>query len=116
MTASQTSNFEPQTSKKLGWLRFLSRLAFLCNVVFLIAVTLSIFNWLHNEDLTSLIVIVGYLLVLLFNPLVNFCYLILFLIRRRVPAAVPSWLITANLIFLILQLIYILYLNDKSHS
>jgi hypothetical protein len=95
---------------------FLSRVAFICNVFFLIAVTLRIFNWLHNEDGTALVVIIGYCMVILINPLVNICCLVLFLFRKKPATVIPAWLITSNLIFLILQFIYILYLNDTSHS
>ena len=97
-------------------LLFLSRVAFICNVLFVVAVTLRIFNWLHNEDLTALVLILGYAMVLLFNPLVNLCYLILILFRKRPASVIPVWLITSNVIFLILQVIYILYLNDTGHS
>jgi hypothetical protein len=114
MTANKTANLESKTSNPRKWLSWLSRVAFLCNVLFLVAVILRIFDWLHNEDLTALVVIIGYVLVIIFNPLVNFCYLTLFLLRKKI--GVPSWLVTANLIFLILQLIYILYLNDSSYS
>lgn len=96
----------------MRWLLFLSRVAFICNIFFLLAVTLRIGNWVHNADIVALILLIGYLLVLLFNPLVNIFYLILFLFRKKFWTVVPSWLITANLLFLVMELFYILYLND----
>lgn len=99
----------------MRWLLFLSRLAFICNVCFVLALSLRIFNWLHNEDLTGTILIIGYFLVVLFNPLVNLCYLALFAARKKFWQTVPSWLITANIMFLLLQLFYIFYLNDQQH-
>lgn len=99
----------------MRWLLFLSRVAFICNVFFLLAVSLQFSNWLQNEDLAGTIAIIGYLLVAIFNPMVNIFYLALFLIRKKFWHTVPSWLITANLLFLVMQIFYILYLNDTKH-
>lgn len=100
----------------MRWLLFLSRVAFICNIFFLLAFSLKVSNWVHNQDVESTIVITGYFLAALFNPLVNLCYLVLFLIRKKFWQTVPSWLITANLLFLIMQTFYVLYLNDTQHS
>ena len=100
----------------MRWLLFLSRLAFLSNVFFLLAFSLRISNWVTNQDASATIVIIGYFLVALFNPLVNFCYLLLFVVRKKFWQIVPGWLITANSLFLIMQVFYILYLNDTQHS
>ena len=100
----------------MRWLLFLSRLAFICNVFFLLAVSLQISHWLKNEDLAGTIAILGYLLVALLNPLANIFYLSLFLIRKKFWQVVPSWLITANILFLVMQIFYILYLNDTKHN
>lgn len=97
-------------------LLFLSRLAFICNIFFLLAVSLQLGNWLGNQDLTATIAIIGYVFVVLFNPLVNVCYLVLFIMRKKFWSVVPSWLMTANILFLIMQIFYILYLNDTKHT
>jgi hypothetical protein len=100
----------------MRWLLFLSRLAFICNVFFLLAVSLQFSNWLKNEDLAGTIAILGYFLVALLNPLANIFYLALLLIRKKFWQAVPSWLFTANILFLVMQIFYILYLNDTKHN
>ncbi len=100
----------------MRWLSFLSRLALLCNIFFLLAVSLQFSNWLHNQDITSTIAIIGVFMVILFNPLVNICYAVLFLFRKKFWTIVPSWIITANILFLIMQIFYILYLNDTKHT
>lgn len=100
----------------MRWLLFLSRLAFICNVFFLLAVSLQWINWIHNQDVTATIAIIGYFMVVLFNPLVNFFYLIFFIIRKKFWTIVPSWLIAANILFLVIQILYIFYLNDTRHS
>lgn len=94
---------------------FLSRVAFICNVFFLLAFSLQVSKWLTNAEVVSIILMIGYVLVLLVSPLVNLCYLLLLLMRKKFREVIPAWLITANVLFLIMQIFYILYLNDTSH-
>jgi hypothetical protein len=100
----------------MRWLLFLSRLAFICNICFLLAFSLKVTRWIPDHDLESTVVIIGFFLVVFFNPLVNFLYLFLFIIRKKFWRTVPSWLIMANVLFLVMQIFYILYLNDPQHS
>lgn len=100
----------------MRWLLFLSRLAFICNVCFLLAFSLKLTKWIADQDLSATIIVIGFVMVVLFNPLVNLCYLVLALVRRKALSMVPAWLITANIFFLLLQFFYILYLNDTSHT
>jgi hypothetical protein len=106
----------PNLKLFMRWLLFLSRLAFVCNIFFLLAVSLQLGNWLTNPDITATIAIIGYFMVVLFNPLVNLCYLTLFMVRKKFWMVVPSWLITANILFLVMQIFYILYLNDTKYT
>jgi hypothetical protein len=110
----QTSNIEP--SSFMRWLLFLSRVAFFCNIFFLLSFVLKLTNWIRDPDLVSTILILGHVLAIIFNLIVNLSYLVLFLVRRRLLQNIPAWLITANILFLIMQLFFILYLNDKQHS
>ena len=100
----------------MRWLLFLSRLAFISNVFFLLAVSLQITNWVKNEDIYGTIAIIGYFMVAILNPLANMFYLALFVIRKKFWQVVPSWLFTANILFLVMQIFYILYLNDTKHN
>jgi hypothetical protein len=99
----------------MRWLYFLSRVAFICNLFFLLAVSVQLTDWIRNADITATIALLGYFLVVLFNPLVNILYLLLFLLRKKFWNSVPAWLITANVMFLLMQIFYILYLNDTRH-
>jgi hypothetical protein len=100
----------------MRWTLFLSRVAFICNVFFLIAFSLQVSNWIKNLDVISIVLIVGYVLAFLFNPLVNLCYLVLAVLRKPFWHLVPHWLITANIFFLLMQVFYILYLNDTGNN
>jgi hypothetical protein len=94
----------------MRWLLFLSRLAFICGIFFLLTVSLQINNWSQDEGITSTIVIIGYFLSVFIIPAVNLCYLTVLVIRKKL-YPVPLWLSLANLLFLFLQLFYIFYLN-----
>lgn len=96
----------------MNWLRFLSRLAFICNVVFLLAVALRFRTFVSDPDTVSVLGIIGYFMVFLLNPVVNLCYLFVWLAKRKLWAYVAPWLAISNFVFLLLQLTYIFFLND----
>src|SRR5947209_20236402 len=99
----------------MRWLLFLSRLAFICNVFFLLTVVLHFRKFVDDRVTISTIIIIGYVLAALFNPLVNLIYLTLILTRKKLLNIVPRWIILSNFIFLLLQLQFILFLNDTQH-
>lgn len=98
----------------MRWLLSLSRLAFICNLFFLLAFSIQISNWIKDEQLISTIVVIGYVMGFLINPLANFCYLFTVILARKRLAIVPAWLIVANVLFLVIDAFYILYINSQS--
>jgi hypothetical protein len=99
----------------MRWLLFLSRVAFICNLLFLVSFSLLIGKWLSNESISSTMIVTGYVLSVVFNPFVNLCYLVIFWVKRKKLASIPAWLIVMNLLFLILQLVYLLMLNVANY-
>lgn len=96
-------------------LRFLSRIAFICNLFFLLTVMMHWSTLFQNEAVVAVIIILGYFLaVFVFNPLVTILYSILLLRRRNLFAIVPKWLVITNFVFLLLQLIYILFILQNA--
>jgi len=95
----------------MRWLLFLSKLAFICNLAFLVSFAFRVTNWLSNHDIKAYIIIIGWVLSILFNPAVVAIYLLLFWIKRQRLAIVPVWLIVMNILFLFLQLIFLLSMN-----
>ena len=92
--------------------RFLSRVAFICNICFLVA---SFTQWLPalpDNAITSDIVILGYLVAIVVNLLVNLIVLILLPLGKL--RGVPAWLLIVNGIFFIVQII-LFYLNHHLH-
>jgi hypothetical protein len=97
----------------MRWLLFLSRLAFICGFFFLLAFSLRIRDWVGEDGATSFIVILGYFMGGILIPITNICYLIVLFVKRRLTAYVPLWLVIANLLFLIILILYIFYPNDS---
>ncbi|MGZ5287287.1 MAG: hypothetical protein ACXWB9_08895 [Flavisolibacter sp.] len=100
----------------MRWLLVLSRIAFICNICFLVAFSLQLTKWISNEHLTSTIVLIGYVMGFLLNPFVNITYAVTAMVSRKKLSNIPAWLITANILFLVIQLLYIFYLNDTPHA
>jgi len=99
----------------MRWLLFLSRVAFICNILFLVSFSLRIYDWLGIEEIVSTIVIIGWVLSIIFNPVVNLCYLVIFWLKRQSLSIIPTWLMVMNILFLILQLIFLLLLNIENN-
>ncbi len=95
----------------MRWLLFLSKLALICNLAFLVSFVLRFTNWLDNHDIKAYIIIIGWVLGIIFNPLVVVCYLLFFLLKRRNLDAIPAWLMVMNVFFLFLQLVFLLLMN-----
>ena len=101
----------------MRWVLFLSRVALICNVFFLLTVLLHYRNYIEDQVTVSTVIIIGYVMaVFIFNPLVNIYYLIILARKKKLFQIVPRWLVLTNFIFLLLQLQYILFLNDTLHS
>ena len=96
----------------MRWLLFLSRLAFICGVFFLLSVSLLMQEWISDENLKSTIITIGYFMGMIIIPIVNLSYVIVFLIKRKIREFVPLWLISINFLFLLALLFFIFYLND----
>jgi hypothetical protein len=100
----------------MRWLLFLSRVAFICNLFFLLTVLLQWRNLIGDERVASTVVIIGYFFaVFIFSPVVNLSYGLTLIRRKPLFSFVPRWLVLTNFIFLLLQLQYILFLNDSIH-
>lgn len=85
---------------------------------FVFTVTLHFVSFLQDQAIISTIVIIGYFLsVLVFSPVANIICLIVLISRKKLFDIVPGWLVIANFIFLVLQVLYIiLFLNGKPYS
>jgi len=92
-------------------LRFLSRVAFICNICFLLASVLRYLPVPDNE-LTSNVIILGYIGAISLNMFINLIFIILFVLRRLWTSGVPRWLIITNFIFFLVQIILFYRFNQ----
>jgi hypothetical protein len=96
----------------MRWLLFLSRLAFICGIFFLLSLSLQvrgIENWVDDESAASTIITIGVFMGQLVVPITNLCYLVVWIARKR--SGVPRWLVIGNILFLVVLLYYLLTLN-----
>jgi hypothetical protein len=93
-------------------LLFLSKLAFICGVFFLLAVSLLITDWVKDATAESTIITIGYVMGMIILPATNICYLVVLLVKKKLKEYIPLWLVVANLFFLLFLIYFIFYLND----
>jgi hypothetical protein len=74
----------------------------------MLAVLLLIVQKPPEGEFVSIIIVLGYVLAVFINIIVNFCYGIKLLLRKPLKQFIPLWLMIANFIFLIPQLILFL--------
>jgi len=90
----------------MRWLLFLARIAFICNIFFILSVILRFWNIIHDQTVIGFVVILGMLMA----PLVNFIFNVSFMIayyRKTAPLGIPVFIIAFNLVVQVLQLIVI---------
>ncbi len=90
----------------MRWLLFLARIAFICNLFFLLCVVLRYWDVLQDQSIKGFIIILGWLMAPLLNLVFNISFVIAYY-RRKEPINIPGWLIAANLIIQVLQFIFI---------
>lgn len=98
----------------MKWLRFLSRLAFICGLCFLLSLSLLFRNWTNDDAITSTIIMIGYVMGLIIVPFTLLCYLVVALSGRKL--GVPAWLVVSNILFLFVLAIYIVYINGHYNN
>ena len=95
----------------MRWLLFLSRLAFICGLFFILTLSLLIKDWVRDESLVSTIITIGFFMGMIIVPVTLLCYLVLWIAGKNPARAVPRWLIIANILVLLILLGYIYYIN-----
>ena len=86
-------------------LLFFSRVAFICNICFVLAWLMKYYPDLPSGHLVSMILILGLLLSLILNVVVNGIMLVLLIRKKPVWNHFPGWLIIINFLFLFPQII-----------
>jgi sterol desaturase/sphingolipid hydroxylase (fatty acid hydroxylase superfamily) len=104
-----------EVKQKQSKLRILFRLAFICNVFFIVCIIMRYTSAPQYipQPLIELSVILGW-----FAPLINFInfVLALILLSRLRTKQIPLWLLYTNIICFILQIYFFFILHDTPYS
>jgi hypothetical protein len=93
-------------------LRFLSRVAFICNICFVLASVLRYLPETPDNPLIQDIITLGYIVAIALNLFINLIVIILFFLRRVWASGVPRWLLITNFIFFVIQILYFYRFNQ----
>ena len=85
-------------------LLFLSRLAFICNLCFLLTIAIRAGLIPHDNIFSNILVVMGTICSFILNLMVTLILLIWLIIYKRRPEH-PLWLIIVNFLFFVFQLI-----------
>lgn len=91
----------------MAFLKMLNRAAFICNVCFLLAIFLLWYEKPIYPGLASLIIVMGFLLSIVLNVVVNI-WLILLKVFKKPFAGFPNRIIYLNGAFLVIQIILLI--------
>lgn len=86
-------------------LLFFSRVAFICNGCFILAMAFY-FLPVGNGHVVSTIRVMGLLLAVVLNIIVNLFIIVLLLWRKPLWPLIPKWVVIFNLVCLIPQIIF----------
>lgn len=99
----------------MRWLLFLSRLAFICGLFFVVSLSLLVKDWLHDQSIVSTIITIGFFMGMIVVPFTLLCYLVTWIAGKKPASVVPRWLIIANVFFMLVYAGYVYY-NNYIHS
>lgn len=89
-------------------LLFFSRVALLCNICFLITFSIHYLPFFSNGIIPSTIIVMGNVLAIVINVLINILYVLITLADKPISKFVPKWIIIVNFLFFIAQAILLI--------
>ena len=92
----------------MRWIYFIARVAFICNLAFLFCLLLRYTNLELNQDMVSLLIILGWIMAIVVNTFANLLVLTALLRKKLMSLNIPSWLTLANFLFLIFEIYYLI--------
>jgi hypothetical protein len=91
---------------------FLSKIALICNLFFAVCFVLRYHDFVHNNDVNALLLILGWLMPPILNTV--FCLGIFSLVIKRKPSPVASWVTIVNMLFLLFQILFFFVFNARN--
>lgn len=89
-------------------LLFFSRVAFICNICFLLTWLMRYLPPMQQGHIASTVVILGIGLSVILNVIINLFIIVGLFQKKPVKEHIPAWLAIANALFLVAQLILLL--------
>jgi hypothetical protein len=89
-------------------LLFFSRVAFLCNICFLITFLMRYVPALKEGLFVSTIIVIGLVMSIVINLIINLFYLLVAVADKPISHYVPTWLIVINFLFFVFQVILLI--------
>lgn len=89
-------------------LLFFSRVAFLCNICFLITFAIRYVPALKEGFLVSTIVVIGLVMSVVINVIINLFYLLIVMADKPISHYVPIWMVVTNFLFFVFQAILLM--------
>lgn len=86
-------------------LLFFSRVAFICNICFVFTLAMHYTQQMNSGFFASTIIIIGLVLSIVINALVNAASLFLLVAGKHLTHHVPLWLAVINFLFFVTQAI-----------
>jgi hypothetical protein len=92
----------------VGNIRVFSKMAFLCNMCFLMATLMQFFHFHVQGEMVATIIIIGYLVAFFVNLVANLWALLLWYKKELRNLQIPQWLLYSNLFLLIPEFILLI--------
>lgn len=93
----------------MKWLSFLSKLAFICNICFVLCLLLRYSNLELDDEINSLLIIIGWFMAIVVSVFYFLITVIAAARKRHAGSGVAAWLVMANFAFLIVECVYLIY-------
>ena len=91
----------------MRWLLFLSRVAFICNIIFIGCLFLRYTEMVLPENVKGFMIVVGWIIALILNVVVNICVFVSKLLLKQ--TNIPRWLMVFNVVLLFVQVAYFMF-------
>ena len=92
----------------MRWLLFLARVAFICNLLFLLCMVIRYtHDFIAVEFFKNIVIVLGWVLSLVMNSIVNPTEILLVFTRKISPT--PDWLRISNFIIFFIQIIILFF-------
>ncbi|MGE5106486.1 MAG: hypothetical protein ACM3H8_03005 [Sphingobacteriales bacterium] len=96
----------------MRWISFLAKLAFICNVCFLLCFLIRYSNLELNEEIIAIIIILGWVMAIAINIFSMTANIVGKVKGSYARAEVPAWLFLSNFVMMGVEIFYLVLNPD----